>query len=265
MAASPDAFYEADDSVGGATQLEDMLIEVGVRDAPRRAVPEPDDDAVLTVGAARELEGHLRLARRGDEAREEIDGEAGGRDEELIEEYRRRRIAEMRARAAAAVHGALREVEPADFEDEVREASRKAPVVLLLALPRGHPPSDRMRGIVERLAQKFPAVKFCCMQASGAVRNFPPEDAPAVMAYREAAVVAQFARLEAFAGASTNDDVVEWDLAQRGVLPSEMDEDPRSAPGFGRMNVRRVETRRAAAASDDSSDDDSSDGDDSDW
>lgn len=255
----PDAYHEEEDRVGGETVLEDMLIECGVRpDLDRRGRGEEEEErGPLTGAEEREMRAHLRMAARGEAEREEIDGEAGGRDEDAMEAYRRRRLAQLKAAARAARFGRVADVEAPDFEREVREASAEACVVLLLVL-RAHAPSENMSGIVDELARRHPAVKFCRMQASAAVRNFPPEDAPAVMAYRESRVVAQFARLDGFAGAATDADVVEWDLAAAGVLQSEQTEDPRSRPGFGRMRVHRPGAARRAPES-------SSDEDDSDW
>lgn len=253
----PDAYYEEEDRIGGATVLEDGLIECGVRPGPVR---EPKEELEALTGAeARAVEAHVRMARRTAAEREELDGEDAGKDEDVMEAYRRKRLAELRARAAAAKFGALADVEPVDFDREVREASAEAAVVVLLHLPGppAHAASLRMSQIVAALARKFPAVKFCRMAATAAIRNFPPEDAPAVMAYRQGRVVAQFSRLEGFAGAATDADVVEWDLSQKGLLDTELNEDPRLRPGFGRMNVRRpgAAARGRPPVLDDSDDD----------
>uniref|UniRef100_A0A0A9YM23 Phosducin-like protein 2 n=1 Tax=Lygus hesperus TaxID=30085 RepID=A0A0A9YM23_LYGHE len=127
--------------------------------------------------------------------------------------------------------GRVESVEPEDFEEKVVKPSHHQPVVMCIHVPEAAA-SQRMVQLLSELSTRFTHTIFTKMVASEAIARFPPQDAPAVLCYKDGVKVAQFVQLRAFHGPSTTADDVEWALAQLGIVSSEMVEDPREAALF---------------------------------
>eukprot|EP00808_Paulinella_micropora_P027358 g35195.t1 len=98
---------------------------------------------------------------------------------------------------------------------------------MLLFTDDGNRDCVLMLNILAKLAVKFPQVKFVKFAPEvDDIKNFPLEDCPTLMCYRQGKVVGQFATLEAFNGRETTDSGVEWKLAQIGVLKTDLQDNP---------------------------------------
>lgn len=157
----------------------------------------------------------------------EDDGADDDAEAEFLEEYRRRRIEEMKKAAMKGRWGTVRDVSEAMYESEVTQVSEKTPVVVLM-YKAGLQECEVLMRICSDLARKFSTVKFVRIISTAAVRHYPDHMLPTLLVYKDGDLAQQFVRLNAFAGAHTTADDVEWELAMLGVLKTEMREPPKT-------------------------------------
>ena len=154
-------------------------------------------------------------------------------DEAVLAKYRELRLQELKAQAARARQGsALREIGKAQWKDEVSEAAFAQTVVVLLFKP-----GDEWCALLERqlaaVAARFPRTKFVKIVSTAAVPDFPDASLPCLLVYNKAEPIQQIVGLPYGGGAKMTADDVEWALHVRGVIKSEMEENPRSGGGGG--------------------------------
>lgn len=240
MATNPLAWAEVDDEdlwekAGVAeTLMEEKLMEMGVIPTPIRALKMTDDETHLMIQEARKEERKGQLSKKTIEELED-----GQEEENTMDQIRKKRILELKAKAEKNKFGGggVLEVTAEQFEGDAKKASKNGFVIMLL-YRKNSSACDMMTEILGELARKFLSVKFVKLDASnGEVTNFPLNHCPTVMVYSKEKVVNQFTKLDAFAGAKTNAAIVEWELAKVGVLESELTEDPRVSASFGATSI----------------------------
>lgn len=176
-------------------------------------------------------------------------------DDDALETYRRRRLAELKQAQASAQFGALLRIGQTDYKGAVTEASAEAFVAVLLT-DDGNEACALLDTCFGEVARRFPAVKFVSIAAQAAMANYPRNRCPTVLVYHRGQIVGQFVGASAWAGAKTNADVVEWVLARnvKGMLPtSSLDSDPRTSLLKTKITFGTAKQR---ALSDDDDDDD---------
>lgn len=105
-------------------------------------------------------------------------------DEAVLEDYRRRRIAEMRALAEKAKFGFVREISGQDYVREVNQAGDGIWVVLHL-YKQGIQLCALINQFMNQLAVQYPATKFLKSIASTCIPNFPERNLPSIFIYFE--------------------------------------------------------------------------------
>lgn len=202
---------------GETTEWEDLQVKLG-NFAPRPKPPKPppfapcaDDDPAAAArrdpssAAAREW-----LDSRTAQELERLADEGVADDDRELERHRQRRLAQLRAAAAAPRFGALDEMPPPAFVLQVTEASRRHWVVCHLYRD-GHPGCAVMDLCLMELAQKYPRTHFVRSPAagvlkaksgsSGAAAAGPPDaHLPTLLLYRDGACKRHVAGMSAFGG-----------------------------------------------------------------
>ena len=120
---------------------------------------------------------------------------------------------------------------------QVNDASHDAWVVVhLYADPV--PACEAVDAAMVVLARKFPAVKW--VRACGArnVERWPDRNCPALFLYHGGETRHQQIGVAEMGGSKLTADDLEWFVAQRGVLETELECDPRKALR-GRVNITR--------------------------
>ena len=148
----------------------------------------------------------------------------------MLARYRQTRLREMQLQAAAAqcLAGGLPEISKSQWTEQVTEAAYKSKVVVLL-----YKPGEDWCALLERqlieVARRFPLTKFVKIVFTHAISNFPESSLPALLIYDGDKPIQQILGVSAYGGGSkmTPDDV-EWALHIRGVVKSEMEENPRT-------------------------------------
>lgn len=203
---------------GETTEWEDLQVKLG-NFAPRPKPPKPpaftprDADADDPAAAARRDPSSAAtkqwLDGRTAQELERLEDDLGDDDREL-ERYRQRRLAQLRAAAAAPRFGALDEMPPAAFCAVVTEASRRHWVVCHL-YREGHPGCGVMNLCLGELAVKYPRTHFVRSPAAGVLKSkgsggggggggVPDEHLPTLLLYRDGACKRHVAGLASFGG-----------------------------------------------------------------
>eukprot|EP00047_Mylnosiga_fluctuans_P003915 m.231662 g.231662 ORF g.231662 m.231662 type:complete len:434 (-) comp12249_c0_seq1:117-1418(-) len=157
---------------------------------------------------------------------DELDELEDEETERIAQEYRARRIAEMKAQASKSKFGEIINITAKEYKQEVNNAGKGIWVVLFLYKTELMV-CIRLQQHLKILAQKFPAVKFVQSIASSCIPNYPDRNLPSVFLYHEDDLKVQFIGPSIFGGESSTVEDVEWALAQAGVLQTELEEDPR--------------------------------------
>eukprot|EP01102_Stenamoeba_stenopodia_P006060 TRINITY_DN16794_c0_g1_i1.p1 TRINITY_DN16794_c0_g1~~TRINITY_DN16794_c0_g1_i1.p1 ORF type:complete len:257 (+),score=72.06 TRINITY_DN16794_c0_g1_i1:95-772(+) len=188
----------------------------------------------------------MSLGELRDVAEDENWDEASEEEEKILEEYRRKRMEELKERAQRERFGALNLIAKTDFVNQVTNVKDTWIVVFMFADERvtntnsNDKKSDLMNEVLQRLAPKFRDVKFVKIRAKDCIPNYPEANLPTLLIYRNGKVQKQFVGLGDFNGMRTTPDDVEWELAQIGVLETELEEAPRtSQSGRVVLNIRR--------------------------
>ena len=146
-------------------------------------------------------------------------------EEELLQRLRAQRLAELKAGRFGSVLPLARD----DYQAEVNQAGEGVGVVVFLCKPR-HYLSTYTLVLIERLARKFPDVKFMQIESSECIPGYPDRNLPTLLVYRDDDLLAQLVGPAAFGGtsggASFGIDDVEWELAQAGVLTTDLPANP---------------------------------------
>lgn len=159
------------------------------------------------------------LAALADRAEDQADDE----DMAFFDEYRRRRMEEMAGRVQ---HGSVVDLRSrSEFEHQVTLASTSAPVVVHLYGDR-LPASELMDAALAILARKFPHVKFVRIRSTVCIPGYPNANLPTLVVYDGGAAKRTLAGLATFGGLRMTPDDVEWELAQCGVLRTDLEENP---------------------------------------
>ncbi|ALC44374.1 viaf, partial [Drosophila busckii] len=157
---------------------------------------------------------------------DELDELEDSEDEAVLEQYRQRRIAEMRAVAEKSKFGSVIEISGQDYVNEVTKAGEGIWVVLHL-YANGVPLCALLHHHMQQLAVRFPQTKFVRSVATTCIPNFPEKNLPTIFIYHEGALRKQFIGPLELRGEKLTLDEMEFMLGQAGAVPTEIKEDPR--------------------------------------
>lgn len=159
---------------------------------------------------------------------DELDELEDEEDERVLQEYRSKRIAEMKAAAEKAKYGDVREISAEDYVEQVNKAGEGVYVVLHL-YKQGIPLCALINQHINTLAVKFPATKFLKSISTTCIPNYPDKNLPTVFVYFEGELKTQLIGPLAFRTNVTADEL-EYMLGQAGAVATTIMEDPRPKP-----------------------------------
>ncbi len=158
---------------------------------------------------------------------DELDELEDEEEERVLEQYRRQRMAEIRAKQAKALFGDIREISAEDYVREVNQAGEGVAVVLHL-YKQGIPLCALLNQQMTELAGKFPDVKFLRAISTTCIPNYPDRNLPTVFYYRNGDLKGQLAGPLEFRGMSMTRDELEFMLGKLGAIDNtDIKEDPR--------------------------------------
>jgi hypothetical protein len=157
---------------------------------------------------------------------DELDELEDSEDEDVLLQYRLKRIAEMRATASKARYGSVREISGQDYVGEVNKAGDDVWVVLHL-YSRGVPFCSLLNQYLNTIAQKYPQTKCLRAIATTCIENYPERNLPTIFVYYEGKMVKQYVGTMDLRGTNLTIDEFEYLLGKAGAVPTEIKEDPR--------------------------------------
>ncbi|XP_047994038.1 viral IAP-associated factor homolog [Leguminivora glycinivorella] len=147
-------------------------------------------------------------------------------DEAVLEEYRKKRIAELKRLAEKPKFGDVREVSGQDYVQEVNKAGEGIWVVIHL-YKQGIQQCALLNQHLRELAAKYPYTKFLKAIAQTCIPNFPERNLPSVFVYFEGDMKKQFVGPHELRGTGITCDELEYILGQVGAVDTKIKEDPR--------------------------------------
>ncbi|XP_047512295.1 viral IAP-associated factor homolog [Pieris napi] len=147
-------------------------------------------------------------------------------DEAVIEQYRQRRIAELKLLAEKPKFGDVREISGQDYVQEVNKAGEGIWVVIHL-YKQGIQQCALLNQHLRELSAKYPCTKFLKAIAQTCIPNFPERNLPSVFVYFEGDLKKQFVGPHELRGTSLTCDELEYLLGKVGAVDTKIKEDPR--------------------------------------
>lgn len=175
---------------GVTTEWEDIHVKLG-NYLPREKEPTTTE---LSKKAMNEAETYDPLEKKSLEDLKELEDDI---DDKFLEEYRKKRLNELKTAAQKPYFGKVIEISKQDYINEVTNATKDVFVVLNLYQDY-IPESLLVNKYMEVLAAKHTGVKFVKMVATKCVEKFPDANCPSILVYRNTAVYKQLIPLSHF-------------------------------------------------------------------
>ncbi|XP_010666978.2 uncharacterized protein LOC104884081 [Beta vulgaris subsp. vulgaris] len=156
-------------------------------------------------------------------------------DDRFLEEYRKKRLTEIKEAAKVARFGSIISISGSDFIREVSQASPEIWVVVIL-YKEGIAACEMLMGCLEELSRRYPGTKFVKIISTDCIPNYPDCNLPTLLVYNNGAVKANYAGLQSFGKPCTpegvalvlchsdpvlNDGLTGGDSSRRSVLDGE--------------------------------------------
>lgn len=127
-------------------------------------------------------------------------------DDRFLQEYRKKRLTEMREATKIVRFGSVVPISGSDFVREVSQAGPDVWVVVLL-FKDGYAECGVLMKCLEELAVKYPGTKFVKIVSTDCIPNYPDHNLPTLLVYNNGAVKANYAGLRSFGRRCTPEGV----------------------------------------------------------
>lgn len=144
---------------------------------------------------------------------DELDEFEDEEEERILEQYRRARMAEIKALQCKSNFGDVRDISADDYVAQVNKAGEGIWVVLHL-YKQGIPLCALINQYLVALAAKFPTVKFLRSISTTCIPNYPDQNLPTVFVYYEGEMKASLAGPHHFRGMNMTADEFEFLLGK---------------------------------------------------
>jgi hypothetical protein len=150
-------------------------------------------------------------------------------DRKMIETYREKRLAELKAKKENAMYtGGYKLIGRGDFVREVTEESKKPGVWVVVHLfTDNNPECAALHEAFDILAKKFMTVRFLKIIGHHCIEGYPEENLPTFIIYNKGECQHHIIGSKYCNGIHATSDTVEWFLSTLGVLETDLAEDPR--------------------------------------
>ncbi|KAJ4527003.1 Proteolipid protein 2 [Exophiala dermatitidis] len=140
-------------------------------------------------------------------------------DEEFLEQYRKRRLAELSSLQKKSVYGQVFPLQKPDYARDVTEESNKAYVLVNLTSSLGTNVESRVLSELWRqAAAKFGDVKFCEIRANLCIEGYPEKNTPTILIYKDGDIKRQLVTLRELNGPKTSLKDIENVLVEVGAI-----------------------------------------------
>ncbi|KAL4892981.1 thioredoxin-like protein [Aspergillus ambiguus] len=195
------------------TEWNDILRKHGV-------IPEkPQDPEPLIQEALVEAERKAYENRLEDKDLDELDELEDEEDEAFLEQYRKKRMAELSTIQQTSLYNQVYPLQKVDYAREVTEASNKAFVLVhLTSSSSGNPESRILAELWRQLATKYGDIKFCEIRGNMCIEGYPDRNTPTILVYKDGEIRRQLITLKELRGPRTKIEDLERMLLDLGAL-----------------------------------------------
>ncbi|KAJ5209031.1 hypothetical protein N7449_003410 [Penicillium cf. viridicatum] len=194
------------------TEWNDILRQHGIiPEKPKD--PEPLIQEALIAAQHRAHENRLE-----DKDLDELDALEEDEDEEFLEIYRQKRLAELSTLQQTSLFNQVFPLQKVDYAREVTEASNSAFVLVNLTSMGGNVESRVLTELWRQVAAKFGDIKFCEIRADMCIEGYPEKNTPTILAYKDTEIKKQLITLQQLNGPRTKVEDIERLLVEIGAL-----------------------------------------------
>ncbi|XAR65928.1 hypothetical protein NMG60_11011942 [Bertholletia excelsa] len=202
------------DLEGASTQWDDIQRKLG------NLPPKPPTFKPPSFTAAEDEDTKPRdkawIDDKTEEELEDVEDDPGLDDDRFLQEYRKKRLAEMREAAKIRRYGLVIPISGSDFVREVSQAPEDVWVVVIL-YKDGYPECGVLLQCLEELATRYPATKFVKIISTDCIPNYPDRNLPTLLVYNNGSVKANYVGLHRFGRRCTPEGVA-LVLCQSGTV-----------------------------------------------
>ncbi|XP_017777579.1 PREDICTED: viral IAP-associated factor homolog [Nicrophorus vespilloides] len=206
------------------TEWNDVLRAKGI--IPQKEKQITEDEIVNMLEQTIEQKQQQNGKQLSDMNLDELDELEDSEDEEILLEYRNKRIAELQAMASKERFGYVMEISGQDYVQEVNKAGDGIWVVLHLYKP-GIPLCALINQYMQVLAMKYKTVKFLKSISTTCIPNFPDKNLPGIFVYFEGDIKKQLVGALEFRGPNLTQDEFEYIIGKTGAIQTDIKEDPK--------------------------------------
>ncbi|WCJ27497.1 Thioredoxin superfamily protein [Euphorbia peplus] len=127
-------------------------------------------------------------------------------DDQFLEQYRKKRLAEMKVTANIPKFGSVLQISGSDFVRQVSQAPPEVWVVVIL-YKDGYQQCGVLLKCLEELASRYSATKFVKIISTDCIPNYPDCNLPTLLVYNNGAVKANYVGLHNFGRRCTPEGV----------------------------------------------------------
>ncbi|KAI8903165.1 thioredoxin-like protein [Gorgonomyces haynaldii] len=195
------------------TEWNDILREKGI--IPQKQPEGISEDQIIEI-----VEKTIREKEFGkdieDRTLDELDELEDLEDDRVLEQYRRMRMEEVKQQLSHEKYGQVLQISKPDYTIQVTEASKTHWVVVHLFQEK--PECRLVNAIMDRLAVKYKATKFCKIIADMCIPNYPDKNVPTLLIYGEGDLKRQIIGMGLYGGMSATVESLEQVLRMSGAL-----------------------------------------------
>eukprot|EP01080_Neovahlkampfia_damariscottae_P011594 gene11594-4837_t len=185
--------------LGNVPELEEEVKDTGYES--------PSEDEII----------HGKLSGKTLEQMDEFEDEI---DELILMDYKKQRMAQLQQHAKNNSYGSVKDFSANEWKEEVSNC-RGIWVLIHLYAP-GSPKCEQIDQILGELSKKHPEAKFLRIRASNAIKNFPENNCPTILAYKDGEMQTQFQKF----GAEPNVNTLDWAFSQKKIWTTTLQSDP---------------------------------------
>ncbi|GLI73761.1 proteolipid protein 2 [Penicillium ochrochloron] len=194
------------------TEWNDILRQHGIiPEKPKD--PEPLIQEALIAAERRAYENRLE-----DKDLDELDALEDEEDEDFIQQYRQKRLAELSTLQQTSLFNQVYPLQKVDYAREVTEASNSAYVFVNLTSQGANVESRVLTELWRQLAAKFGDVKFCEIRADMCIEGYPERNTPTILVYKDTEIKRQLVTLRELNGPQTKVEDLERLLVEIGAV-----------------------------------------------
>ncbi|EPS66856.1 hypothetical protein M569_07919 [Genlisea aurea] len=190
------------DLEGASTQWDDIQRKLG------NLPPKPPPFKPAPFSPAEDEDANpkdkLWIDRKNDVELEDLEDDLD--DDRFLEDYRKKRLAEMREAAKVAKFGSVIPISGTDFVRQVSQAPQDVWVVVLL-YKEGLSDCQLLLHCLEDLSNKYPATKFVKIISTDCIPNYPDRNLPTLLIYNNSAIKATYVGINSFGRRCTPESV----------------------------------------------------------